>query len=297
MMAELAKITSNGKLVSEQQWKKHIAALKRKTRESSVSKAKLRQDLTVAILEAIDKRIPHKNFGVMLSGGVDSTLIAYILKKQKAKFTCYSVGIETSKDIEAAKEVAKALKLTHRYKVYSLAEMEKLIKKATKIVGDANVVNVGVAAVELAAIELAKKDNINIFFGGLGSEEIFAGYQRHSEAKDINKECWNGLKNMHGRDFIRDAAVATVMKATFLVPLLDENVILKSMKIPGKYKLNKNEKKIILREVAVDLGLENKFAFRKKIAAQYGSGFDKAIDKLARKKGYKYKKEYLKSLL
>ena len=45
------------------------------------------------------------------------------------------------------------------------------------------------------------------------------------------------------------------------------------------------------------LGLKKEFAFRKKKAAQYGSNFDKAILKLAKKNGFKYKKEYLDYLL
>ena len=68
------------------------------------------------------------------------------------------------------------------------------------------------------------------------------------------------------------------------------------MQIPGKRKLNKKYKKIILREIAQDLGLPKEFAWRKKQAAQYGSKFDKAIYKLARKNKFKFKKDYLKSI-
>jgi len=66
------------------------------------------------------------------------------------------------------------------------------------------------------------------------------------------------------------------------------------MQIPAKYKIDK-ENKLILREISYDLGLKE-FAFRKKKAAQYGSNFIKALDKIAKKNGFKYKKEYLQSL-
>ena len=46
---------------------------------------------------------------------------------------------------------------------------------------------------------------------------------------------------------------------------------------------------------AVNLAPEE-FAWRKKIAAQYGSGFDKAMEKLAKRNKFKTKKEYLLSL-
>lgn len=44
---------------------------------------------------------------------------------------------------------------------------------------------------------MAKKDNVDVLFGGLGAEEIFAGYGRHKEAfkqNRVHEECWSGLK-------------------------------------------------------------------------------------------------------
>jgi len=62
-------------------------------------------------------------------------------------------------------------------------------------------------------------------------------------------------------------------------------------------KLDKDSKKIILREAAEFIGLKKDFAWRRKQAAQYGSNFVNGIDKLARKSGFKLKKDYLQSLL
>ncbi|MBI2664260.1 asparagine synthase C-terminal domain-containing protein [Candidatus Woesearchaeota archaeon] len=294
-MAELAKITKGGKLVSRRSWEKHIASLSAAA-DFKASKRQLKETLKEKISEAVEKRIPNKKFGIMFSGGVDSSTIALLAKQLKAKFICYSVGMENSKDVAEAKKAAKKLNFKLRCKTFTLPEAEKLIKKAVKITGEPNVVNAGVAAVEIAAIDLAGKDGINAFFGGLGSEEIFAGYRRH-ETADVNKECWRGLKQMWSRDLLRDSKVAAAAKAVFLVPFLDPELITAAMKIPGKYKINGNGKKIILREAAAELGLPKQFAYRKKIAAQYGSGFDRAIEKLAKANGYKYKKDYLASVL
>ena len=85
-------------------------------------------------------------------------------------------------------------------------------------------------------------------------------------------------------------------KAKLITPFLDEKVIKSAMNLPPAYKINKGIRKYLLREIALDLGLPREFAFRKKTAAHYGSGIDKAILKLAKKNGFKYKKDYLKSL-
>jgi len=200
-------------------------------------------------------------------------------------------------DITEAKRLAEELGLELKYRIFNLEEVEKIIKKTIEVlkkVGKTDVVNVGVGGVVVAAIELAKKDRINYFLGGLGSEEIFAGYERHEKAKEINEECWKGLKGMWSRDLVRDFNLSLDLRVELKTPFLDKELIEYVMKIPEEWKLDAREKKIILREVAE--GFLGKFAWRKKKAAQYGSCFDKAINKLAKREGFKLKKDYLESL-
>jgi asparagine synthase (glutamine-hydrolysing) len=66
------------------------------------------------------------------------------------------------------------------------------------------------------------------------------------------------------------------------------------LKIPAQYKINDEQNKLILRLLADDIGIPAQVSQRKKQAAQYGSRFDKAIGKLAKKCGYRTKTEYLK---
>jgi len=123
-----------------------------------------------------------------------------------------------------------------------------------------------------------------------------AGYQRHADAADVNAECWRGLKHMWQRDLQRDFAITTATGMKVLTPFLDKEVIIAAMNMPAEWKISNNEKKIILREVAVDLGIPEQFAYRKKLAAQYGSSISKAVEKLAKENRFAYKKEYLNSL-
>lgn len=284
----------HGSLVEELAWIKHIDELKATVRKLPEQTYKRR--LLDAIVAAHRRRIPKHPYGLLLSGGVDSTFMALILK-QFGDFTAYSVGIEGSKDLDAARNAAEVLELKHRWRAYTLPEVEKIIWEVVHILQDANPVKVGVAAVELAAIRLAKQDRVHFLFGGLGTEEIFAGYERHALANNVTEECWRGLRAMHERDLVRDAAIATHEHVSLLTPFLDDDVILVAMGIDATRKISKQEKKIILREIADEYGLPRDIAQRKKSAAQYGSGFDKAMGKLAKQRGYKNKRAYLQTLL
>jgi asparagine synthase (glutamine-hydrolysing) len=289
----------NDDLIPEKEWIEAVDSLKSK--EVLEDKNEVRNELKEKFIKAVEKRILDKKFGIFFSGGVDSSLIAAVCKKLGSDFVCYVVGFQDGgkepDDVVEAKKVAKELGVELKVKVFNLKEAEEIIKKTVRIlqkVGKTDVVNVGVGSVVLAAIELGKGDGIDYFFSGLGSEEIFAGYERHTKVEDINKECWEGLKAMWGRDLVRDFNLAKELEVTVKTPFLDKELIEYAMKIPGEWKLNDKGKKVVLRKVGEEFLGE--FAWRKKKAAQYGSCFDKAIKKLAKREGFKLKKEWLEKI-
>ncbi len=297
------------KLVGEMRWKKRIGALRRESKKKGL--AKERKELCIALkkvfVDAIKMRIPEKKFGILLSGGVDSSAIAAVCRKLRGDFICYAVGFQDKEsgtkhpdDVLYAQKLAKKMGLKLRHKIYDAQELEKIVKKAAKMLQKArksDVVSVSVGSVIVAAVALARKDGIASFFSGLGSEEIFAGYERHGKADDVNEECWHGLKEMWRRDLLRDATIGKALGISVATPFLDEEMIKTAMCIPGRWKIDKTQKKIIFREAAEKLGVPKEFAWRKKQAAQYGSCFDKGIEKLAKRAGFKEKGEYVRSLV
>ena len=163
------------------------------------------------------------------------------------------------------------------------------------LIEDSNVVKVGVALPFYLACEMAKKDGCKVIFSGLGSEEIFAGYERHKQSSNINLECVSGLLKMYERDLYRDDVVTMFHSLELRLPFFDKELVDYALKIPAKYKLTDTTSKYVLREIALARGILSEIANRKKVAAQYGSKFDYAIEKLAKKGKYASKSAYLKT--
>ena len=300
-MTQVLGIVKQGKLIPQDLWIKFVQGMENKFEDLETNKQRAKRELAEALIISVKKRAVPK-FAVLFSGGVDSSLIAFIAKQLKCNFACYTVGIENSDDIMWAKQVAAEYSLNFKFKVLSLDEFEAALKYVIRLLNDADIVKASVGSVLYCAAKLALEDGNNILFGGLGSEEIFAGYQRHEEAlkngfEALHKECWNGLKNMWQRDIARDFAIAKSLGLDLRTPFLDKDVIKKAMAIHPMFKMDSSAKKIILREAAEFIGLKKEFAWRKKQAAQYGSNFVKGIEKLAKRGGFNLKKDYLQSLL
>ena len=242
-----------------------------------------------ALVSSIEK-LPKK-YGLLFSGGLDSNIIALL-----SKATCYCIGLENSQDIEWAKKSAKLLNLKLKIKILTLKEVEKALKQVVKILKTNDVTKVSVGLTVYLAMKIAKEEHI---VTGLGAEEIFAGYHRHKKAntsEELFKESWAGLKRCYKNDIERDTKIAKTLKKQIHTPFLDKDLIIAAMNIKPKDKIKKGYKKYILREIAIELGLPNELVFRKRKAAQYGSNILKAINKLSKKAGFKYKKDYLNSI-
>jgi len=111
----LAGVVEMGKLVQQRDWNGQVASLKREASRLGFfgSSAAARRAIGEALIAAVENRAGTAGkFGVLLSGGIDSSFIAFILKKLGLRFTCFCVGVSGSKDLAAARVAARKLKAT-----------------------------------------------------------------------------------------------------------------------------------------------------------------------------------------
>lgn len=265
------------------------------TGETDQSQEKIEETLETLVVEAVAKRIPDKPWGILFSGGLDSTILAKVSKAAGFTPLCYVAGLVGSADIQRAEEVAKEFGFELRKAVVEPNEVEGLVREAVKVVESTNAVKIAVALPLLAATKAAHNDGIKVLLSGNGSEDVFAGYARFEGASDVNSECLSGLRKIYERDAYRDDAVSMRLPVELRFPFLDHQLVEYGLKIPGNLKIRDGKRKWILRKTAERLGI-GIASWGKRTAAQYGSGFDAALEKLATESGFKFKSDYLKSL-
>ncbi len=261
---------------------------------------KIEKDLSNALENSIKKRIPNKEFALLLSGGMDSYLIGKLFKKSNLNFNSYFACIKDNnnnnnnpKDLDFAKIASKDLDSNLKINFVSLSKYEKELPKIISLIESTDPVRVGVASVLYFATKNIKE---RVVFSGLGADELFAGYNRFKNSNNVNKDCYSYLIKMYENDLYYQNIVCMNNKTELRLPFLDREFVSFSLSLNSKRKINKEKNKIFLREFLKNIGGKEIFYNREKKAAQYGSNFDKAIEILAKKNNFVSKADYLNSL-
>ena len=256
------------------------------------------------LYSAVEKRVENiSNVGLIFSGGVDSTILAVLLKQIAENrdndknpiplnIKLYSVGIENSQDIKFSKEIAEELGLDLKTVIIDENTVKESIKPVLTAIEDDNVMKLGVGMTIYLAAKAMKEDNIKVALSGQGADELFGGYNRylkHFEENSLfdayfalDEEIYHDIANMYHVNLERDDAVSMANGVELRVPFLDKDIIDLALDIPGIYKIKDNEdvlRKHILRDVAKSIGVPDYIADRPKKAAQYGSGINKILKK------------------
>ena len=106
------------------------------------------------LLEASLEKIRNRKIVLFFSGGIDSSVLAKLMKEMKIKFRAVTVGAENSQDLKAAKTAAAEIGI--RIGVIKLRNIKKFARTAVKILG-INPVYVSIAIPEIAALSKLRR--------------------------------------------------------------------------------------------------------------------------------------------
>lgn len=260
------------------------------------------KELAIAFRDSVKLRADGKT-GLLLSGGVDSSAIATVLSQEGVDFTAFCVA--EGKDIEHAEKLAKKLDFDLVPIHLDIDEVEHSIPEIFQILGMKEYLNstpvylpviTSLSITFYFALKEAGKYGIKRMFSGVGSEELFAGFTDWT-GEDIEKQVVERTYTLYKRDLWRDHALAEHSGMRMTYPFLDRLFAKTALSIPAGLKLTEGYKKYVWRKTAEYLGVPHENAWRKNKAAQYGSGSDRILEKLAKTNGKKYRIEYLREML
>ncbi len=195
--------------------------------------------------EAVEKRLMcDVPFGVLLSGGLDSSLIASIVKR-KLRGTdnglhSFSVGLTPdAPDLKAAREVAKFIDTTHHEVLFSIEEGIAILDKLIWHLETYDVTSIRASTPMYFLSKYIKDQGIKMVLSGEGADEVFGGYLYFYNApsdEEFQKETISRVQRLSTADLLRadKSTMANGLEAR--VPFLDKKFLEKAMAIHPKDK-------------------------------------------------------------
>jgi asparagine synthase (glutamine-hydrolysing) len=206
-------------------------------------------NLVELMYNAVSKRLMGDvPWGVLLSGGLDSTIIASIAVQLSHKRRDYPIvhtfciGIKDSPDVHWAKIVAEELGTYHTSFEYTIEEGIAAIPEVVRAVESYDVTTIRASTPMWLMGKALKRRGIKMVLSGEGSDELFAGYLYNlfcpSESEMV-KECQKKMYQLHAFDCARANKTLGDWGVETRVPFLDREVVDFAMnRLHPRYKMS-----------------------------------------------------------
>ena len=258
-----------------------------KNLESDITK--LRESLENAVKRQLMSDVPY---GVLLSGGLDSSITSAIAKKYSEKrietddtqrawwpqLHSFSVGLKGSPDLAAARKVANHIGTVHHEIIFTIQEGLDAIRDVIYHLETYDITTVRASTPMYLLARVIKSMGIKMVLSGEGADEVFGGYlyfHKAPNAKEFHEETVRKLDKLYQYDCLRANKSLAAWGIEGRVPFLDKEFMDVAMRINPKDKMITPDRmeKWVLRK-AFELYLPESVAWRQKEQFSDGVGYN-----------------------
>lgn len=242
----------------------------------------LRQTLSRSVQKRLMSDVP---VGVFLSGGLDSSIIAALMKQHVSELHSFSVGLPNSPDLKAARLVADHVGTIHHEYVYSEAEMQAVLADVIYYLESYDPALVR-SAIPCYIVSKLASQYVKVVLSGEGADELFAGYSYLADYDDpraLHQESISILEGLHNLNLQRVDRMTMAHSLEGRVPFLDIDFIELCLQIDPHLKLFSTFgiEKWLLRKTFEDL-LPHEIVWREKMEFAQGCASSEVLEKHAK---------------
>ncbi|MBQ3771567.1 MAG: asparagine synthase B [Bacteroidaceae bacterium] len=251
------------------------------------------KDIHDALESAVKRQLMSDvPYGVLLSGGLDSSVISAVAKKFAHKrieeegksdawwprLHSFAVGLKGAPDLAKAKEVAEHIGTVHHEINYTIQEGLDAIRDVIYFIETYDVTTVRASTPMYLLARVIKSMGIKMVLSGEGADEIFGGYlyfHKAPNAREFHEETVRKLGKLHLYDCLRANKSLSAWGVEGRVPFLDKEFLDVAMRTNPEAKMcpgNEIEKKIV-REAFAEY-LPESVAWRQKEQFSDGVGYN-----------------------
>lgn len=276
---------SEGKMV---RWYKRDWESYDNVKDNGASVNDVHNALEAAVKRQLMSDVPY---GVLLSGGLDSSVISAIAKKYAAhrietnstqaawwpQLHSFAVGLKGAPDLAKAKEVADFIGTVHHEINYTIQEGLDAVRDVIYFIETYDVTTVRASTPMYLLARVIKSMGIKMVLSGEGADEVFGGYlyfHKAPNARAFHEETVRKLSKLHLYDCLRANKSLSAWGVEGRVPFLDKDFLDVAMRLNPEAKMcpGKTIEKKIVREAFADM-LPEDVAWRQKEQFSDGVGY------------------------
>ena len=251
------------------------------------------EDLQTALENAVHRQLMSDvPYGVLLSGGLDSSITSALAKKYSKnrvesndvksawypQLHSFAVGLKGSPDLIAAQKVADHIDSIHHEITFTVQEGLDAVKDVIYHLETYDVTTIRASTPMYLMARVIKSMGIKMVLSGEGADEIFGGYlyfHKAPDSKEFHEETVRKLDKLYQYDCLRANKSLAAWGIEGRVPFLDKEFIDVAMRINPKDKMINSEKmeKWVLRK-SFEQYLPESVAWRQKEQFSDGVGYD-----------------------
>jgi len=198
------------------------------------------EHLAVKLRASVGKRLmADVPWGVLLSGGLDSSLVAALANRPGMK--SFSIGLEGSPDLAAAAVVAKHLGSDHHAFTYTVEEGIAALEAVIRSIETYDVTTIRASTPMFLMAREIRKLGVKMVLSGEGADEIFGGYLYFHKApsrEEFHCETVRKLQTLHLYDCLRANKSMMAWGVEARVPFLDRAFLDLAMGLDPAYKMS-----------------------------------------------------------
>ncbi len=233
------------------------------------------------LINAVKKRfMAHREIGCLLSGGLDSSLVASIVARYQRELNntqihTFSIGLKGATDLQYAKMVANHIGSIHHEVIVTEQQMLEAIPRVIEQIESYDTTTVRASTPMVLLCEYIKANtSVTVLYSGEGADEASGSYlyfQNAPSLDEFQKESSRLLEDLQYFDVLRSDKSVSGCGLEVRVPFLDKEFIEYYMRIPPEYKDSKHQmEKQVLRKAFSDNWLPEKVLWRRKEAFSDG---------------------------
>lgn len=252
------------------------------------------QKLQSLLMESVQQRVQGLGeLAVAFSGGLDSSVVAFLANKSGVKVELLHVSLENQPETEEALETSEALDLPMQIHLYKDSDVEATLPRVVELIEEADPIKAAIGVPFYWVAQQATEAKYKVLLAGQGADELFGGYQRYVNEylKDgpekVRRTIFSDVVGLHESNLERDLKIMNYFDVELRLPFASFDIAEFALSMPLEFKMeNKPDtlRKLVLRKVAKNIGLPPAISNKPKKAVQYSTGINDAVKRLAKKR-------------